>query len=337
MLGIVDPRLSGGTISFLAIGDALLQLGHEVEMISRHEPPKWASFEVPWQRAEDTRSALDPSVDAVLTGCTGIESALESGVGTVGHLCFGYEPHLWPSEKEWVAHLYHLPAQKLVIAEHLQRTLEREEGIESVVIGTPIPLGHFAAERSGAREEAGRRKRVLTVGPEPRTPLAPVPFKGIAHVLEIVARARRAGAELDLVRLTPYGDELSSSEEIDELHTGVEPTLTPQIYRSCDVYLSASTPAEGLGMPAVEAACSGLAGVLPTIPSYLGIDGLDQAALFYPAGDLDAAADQLRRLLADPELLSRLGEAGPTLRFERQFDPLAVAGRIVSAIEKACS
>jgi glycosyltransferase involved in cell wall biosynthesis len=176
---------------------------------------------------------------------------------------------------------------------------------------------------------------VLTVGPEPHGAFAPVPFKGIATVLEIVARAREAGAAIELVRLVPSADPLLDDERVDELHVGIEPRGVPEIMRSCEVYVSGSTAAEGLGMPAVEAAASGLAGVLPAIPSYSEIPELERAALFYEPAAIEAAAEHLASLAADVELRRRLQEAGPQLGLAERFSPLEVARRIAAALESA--
>ena len=333
LLGTQRPELSGGMIMVMLIGEALRRLGHEASVLANRPPPEWAPVEVPWRVVDDPVAALDDSVEAVITGWPDVEAAVEAGVPIVAQLCVGYEPHLWPDAAERLEAIYRLPALKLVIAPHLQRTLERELGVGSVVVGAPIELSWFgpsqaAAERSGP-------PRILTVGPEPDGPLAPVPFKGIAQVVETVERLRATGEEVELVRLVPVEDPLAGSPVFDEVHLGVDPRRVPEIYRSCDIYLSGSTPAEGLGMPAVEAAASGLAGVLPSIPSYLGIDGLEEAALFYEPGDTEAAAASLGRLLADPELLGRLRSAGPRLGLGEQFDPLEVGRRIAAALEAA--
>jgi glycosyltransferase involved in cell wall biosynthesis len=332
MLGTLRPEMSGGMIMVFLIGDALRRLGHDARVVASAPRPAWAPVDVPWdQVSSDATSAAIGQADAVLSGWSGIEPALASGAPVVGQLVTGYEPHLWPTARELLERVYRLPTIKLVIAPHLKRTIKREMGLEATVIGAPIELSWFsppAADPPGA-------PRILTVGPEPEGPMAPVPFKGIARVFDIVDRVRAEGRDPELVRLVPYADPLIDSPTVDERHVGVEPRATAAIYRSCQIYLSGSTPAEGLGMPAVEAASSGLAGVLPAIPSYLDIEGLDRAALFYEPGDRAGAAAQLARLLDDPELLSQLRREGPLLGLREQFSPLEVARRAAAAIEAA--
>lgn len=329
--GTEGAPLAGGMIMTILLVDALRQLGHDARALGPDRLPDWMPAEIPLDSGVPSPRTLRDA-DAVVTGSSGIETALEAGVGVVAHLCTGYEPHLWPTVRERFEAIYRLPTLKLVIAPHLQRTLRRELGLDSVVVGSPIELSWFSPPPP---RTASGPMRVLVVGPEPNGPAAPVPFKGIATALEVVRRARRRGAEIELVRLTPREDSLLDSELVDEAHVAVPPREVPEIYRSCDVYLGASTPAEGLGMPAFEAACSGLALVLPAIPSYLDVPELHEAALLYEPGDADAALGGLERLLADRELLERLRAAGPTLDLASRFSPIAVGRRVATALEAA--
>jgi Glycosyl transferases group 1 len=108
-----------------------------------------------------------------------------------------------------------------------------------------------------------------------------------------------------------------------------------ELYRSADLFLSASTRAEGFGRPAIEAAATGPPSVLPAIPSFLAIPGLDRCALFYPPGNARAAAERVGKLLDDPALMSTLSAAGPHVA--GQFSPLQVAERVVTALGAAAA
>ena len=74
-------------------------------------------------------------------------------------------------------------------------------------------------------------------------------------------------------------------------------------------------------MPAIEAACSGLALVLPEIPSFLEIPELAAGALFYPSGDVDGGARPARG--AARRAAGRSAAGGP--------HPAARAGRALCA------
>lgn len=77
--------------------------------------------------------------------------------------------------------------------------------------------------------------------------------------------------------------------------------------------------AEGFGMVFLEAAAAGL----PVVSTQHGgipeavVDG--ETGLLSPEGDVDALAENLRRLLSSPDLCARFGGAG-RLRVEREFD-----------------
>ena len=328
--------LSGGSIMSLLIARELIELGHEVEMLGQSTPGAWAPVEVPIRPGSLDDPDAARGADAVITGSFGAEAALAAGAPVVCQLLTGYEPDLWPARRDHFERIFRLPTLKLAIAAHIRDSLRRDFGIDSVLIGAPIDLAPFAASAgTPSVPDSGARIRALTVGPEPRGAHAPVPFKGIAQVLEIVTAVRERGHELELVRLTPREDELAASSVVDELHVGIPPARVPAIYRSCDVYVGASTAAEGLGMPAVEAACAGLALLLPAIPSYLGIEGLERCARFYEPGDVAAAVAGLSELLDDPALRERLATAGPVAGFERQFSPRRVAERAAGAIDAA--
>ena len=330
--GTGELRLSGGMIMVILVGNAMVELGHDVSFMSETPPEDWADVRIPHRPGSIATADDLRGVDAVITGWDGVEPALAAGVPVVAHFCAGYEPHLWPTLRERFEAVYRLPTLKLVIAPHLQETLRRETGVESTVVGAPIDLQAFSP---AAASGPGTPPRVLTVGPEPDSPFAPVPFKGIADVLAIAAAARKRGHDFELVRLTPREDPLTGAPEIDELHVGIAPAEVPEIYRSCDVYLGASTAAEGLGMPAIEAGCSGLALVLPEIPSFMEIEELAPAALFYPPGEVATAAGRLERILTEPGLAQRLSGALDRERLTRRFSPKAVAERTVAAIAAA--
>jgi glycosyltransferase involved in cell wall biosynthesis len=326
-------RLAGGTLMAIELMRGVRALGHDAVALAETPPEAWWPDELPLIVGDFGSVDID-AYDAVITGAYGVEPALASGARTVVQFVAGYEPDLWPRLRDRFERIYRRPTVKAVIEPHIQRSIERDFGLPSVVVGSPIDLSRFSAGSAPAGARIGP-PRVLTVGPEPDTPFAPIPFKGIGELIKIVREARAAGAELELVRLTPFSDSLAGSDQIDELHVGTEPDRVPELYRSCDLYLGASTPAEGLGMPPFEAACAGVPSLIPAIPSFRETPGLERCARFYPPGDRAAAARALRELLADRELREQLGAEGPRAGFERHFDGVAVAERLANAIVAA--
>lgn len=330
-LGTSRPLLSGGILSTLLAVDGLREIGHDAEVIATEPAPEWSPVDVPWTVAEDP-AAEAGGADAIVTGFQGVDAALGAGAGVVAQVCSGYEKLLWPAAAEEIERIYRLPTLKLVISEHLRELLAADLGVDSTWVGIACLLDRFAA--APAPEPRGEGPlRVLSVGEDPDGPWAPVPFKGIERIHEISGLARARGSDVQLVRAVPGAGGPARGEA--EIHSGVRPEAMPDLYRSCHVYLSASTEAEGMGLPAFEAAMAGIPGVLPRIPSYLGVPELEQAALFYPAGDVEAAAEQLGRLASDEDLRARLGAAGRALDLRERFAPTAVAARIADALAAA--
>ncbi len=327
-LGTSEPSLSGGMISVLLTVDALRAAGHDAEVVASRPAPDWSPVDIPWRTVPDPFAEIEDR-DVVITGWLAVDRAVAAGPALVGHLCAGYESHLWPQLAERVAAVYALPTLKLVVAPHLARTIAAEQGVEASFIGTSFVGDWFHPRPAGMAPE---RPRVLLVGADPSGPYAPVPFKGIAFSLEVCRRLRESGHDLELVRLAPRRDEWIDDPGVDEAHVGLRPEEAAAVYRTCDVYLSGSTAAEGLGKPAVEAALSGLACALPAIPSYAEIDQLGAAALMYAPEDADAAIARMSALLGDRDLRARLGAAGAGLELAETFSPAAVADRLVAAI-----
>jgi glycosyltransferase involved in cell wall biosynthesis len=157
------------------------------------------------------------------------------------------------------------------------------------------------------------------------------PRKNLVRLIEAFARLlRRSGegpapqlADLKLVIGGRRGwlyEEIFAA--IERLHLGqqicaldyVDDNDLPALYNLADVFAYPSVY-EGFGLPALEALACGTP-VLTADNSSLP-EAVGDAAVLVPAGDVDAIAAGLARLLADPALRARLRAAGP-LR-ARQF------------------
>jgi glycosyltransferase involved in cell wall biosynthesis len=96
----------------------------------------------------------------------------------------------------------------------------------------------------------------------------------------------------------------------------------PELLRAADIFVL-STRSEGLPLSILEAMAAGL----PVVASSVGgvpelvLDG--QTGMLVPPGDPDALAAAIERLLEDPGLSGRLGEAG-RVRAAEHFDLAAV-------------
>ena len=102
------------------------------------------------------------------------------------------------------------------------------------------------------------------------------------------------------------------------------------VYAACDIVLCPSRR-ESFSRVAAEAMVNGLPIVASDLAAFRDLVGDDEAGLLFPAGDVEAAARALRRLVADPHLGVRLGERGRTRA--RAFAPEAVVGLVTSLLQ----
>jgi len=156
------------------------------------------------------------------------------------------------------------------------------------------------------------------------TASADVALKGLAYLIEAMAKLRADGHEITLTiigkpkpgksmdlidqyDLRPYIDFVSgvSDERVVELYSEAELAVVPSLY-------------EGFSLPAIEAMCSGTPLVATdggALPEVTGTDG--ETVFRCRKGDAGSLAATIRHALADPEARARVGEAGRQRVVER--------------------
>lgn len=157
------------------------------------------------------------------------------------------------------------------------------------------------------------------------TASADVPLKGLAVLLEALAKVRTERPEAELVvigRMKPKSTipALITRLALDgavRFHHGIPTERIVELYAEAEV---AAVPSlyEGFSLPAVEAMACGVPVICTTggaLPEVVGRDG--ETGLVVPAGDPSALADGLLRALADAALRDRLGAAGRARVIER--------------------
>ena len=150
------------------------------------------------------------------------------------------------------------------------------------------------------------------------TASADVPMKGLVPLLEAVAKLRVERADVHLVVIGKQKDkskipavlERLGLENVVQFVSGVAQERIIELYAEAEVAVVPSLY-EGFSLPAIEAMACGVPLVATTggaLPEVVGPDG--EAALTVPTNDPSALAIAIGRLLDDPELRSRIGEAG---------------------------
>jgi glycosyltransferase involved in cell wall biosynthesis len=157
------------------------------------------------------------------------------------------------------------------------------------------------------------------------TASADVPMKGLAPLLEAVAKVRTERDDAHLVVIgKPKGrsnipaliDRLGLDGAVRFVH-GVTTDRIVELYAEAEV---AAVPSlyEGFSLPAVEAMACGVPIVATTggaLPEVVGRDG--ETGLMVPPGDTSALATALGRALDDAGLRARIGAAGRARVLER--------------------
>jgi phosphatidyl-myo-inositol alpha-mannosyltransferase len=107
----------------------------------------------------------------------------------------------------------------------------------------------------------------------------------------------------------------------------------PAIHAACEVFVSAATGQESFGIALVEAMAAGLPVVATDIPGYREVVTHGVHGLLVPPRDPEALAAALVRVLTEPGLTKRLGEAGRARA--REFDWPNVVDRLEELYRRA--
>jgi len=199
----------------------------------------------------------------------------------------------------------------LTVSESSRRDIVEQLGVDARRVAV-VPVGVEPSVHRPYAHVARVPGRIMT------TASADVPLKGLVPLLEAVAKLRTERPEAHLVvvgRLreqSPVNSVLErlclseavsfvsgeSDERIAERYAEATCAVVPSLY-------------EGFSLPAAEAMACGAPLVATTggaLPEVVGTDGV--SALLVPPGDPGALAHALGRLMDDPELCARIGEAG---------------------------
>jgi glycosyltransferase involved in cell wall biosynthesis len=199
----------------------------------------------------------------------------------------------------------------VTVSESSKRDITAQMGVDADRLHI-VPVGVDPAIFRPIPEIARVPGRIMT------TASADVPMKGLAPLLEALAKVRTEREDAHLVvigkpkersRIPALIERLGLSgvvrfvsgvttERIVELYAETEVACVPSLY-------------EGFSLPAVEAMACGVPVVATTggaVPEVVGRDG--ETGVLVPPGDPSALAGGIVRALGDPALRARIGAAG---------------------------
>lgn len=154
------------------------------------------------------------------------------------------------------------------------------------------------------------------------------PLKGVAHLLDALAKVRVEHPDVELQLVSSVEPGGATDRRIDALdlrdcvttHSGLESEQIAELLRSAEIMCVPSLY-EGFSLPTVEALASGTAVVASragAIPEVVGDaeDG-DPCAVLVEPGDAEQLAAAVSSLLDDPDRRAALGAAGRARALER--------------------
>jgi sugar transferase (PEP-CTERM/EpsH1 system associated) len=208
-----------------------------------------------------------------------------------------------------------LPDRVACVSESVAEFAAQTIGIppaKLAVIPNGIPLEDFQpGDRSRARVDPGIPLRAVVAGTVGRLQ----PVKGTSYLLE--AWSRLASDHPDAILLLVGGGSQQAALERMSRRLGISERVrflgdradVPDLLRGMDVFV---LPSLWEGMP--NAALEAMAVGLPVVATAVGgtpevvVDGV--TGLLVPPGDPDALAQSIARLLCDPDLRYKMGQAG---------------------------
>ena len=203
-----------------------------------------------------------------------------------------------------------------------------------IVPGVPMHVGPMPVDDTVFAPDPGfvRHRSVLFVGRLNAQ-------KGIADLLEAMARPALAGVLLDIVGDGPDEQELREREAVLGLGTRVTwhgklpaSALVP-LYRSCGVVAMPSRE-EGLGLVAVEAQLCATPVVAYASGGLTDVVMPEHGGTLVPVGDIDSLASALGDVLDDSARAARDGSRARRAMMQR-FSPDAVARQYLQWYEQA--
>jgi phosphatidylinositol alpha-mannosyltransferase len=227
---------------------------------------------------------------------------------------------------------------RIAVSEYARRTLVEHLGGDAVVIPNGVDVDFFSSAEPKAewQSEAARNASVEggTIGfigriDEPRKGL-PTLIRALPEILR-----RRPGTRL---LVAGRGDGREAVEELPEQARDqveflgmVSDEDKARLLRSVDLYVAPNTGGESFGIILVEAMSAGAPVLASDLDAFRQVLDGGAAGELFPAEDAAALADEVVRLLDDPQRRARLRSLGA--KHVRRFDWSRVGGDILAVYE----
>jgi len=317
----------GGVKVVLEHARLLRQTGIDAEAVFLGPPPDWFGPNTGYYRQVPalTSEAVGPADLVMGTMWRTVPIARTFPGAAVGHLCQCYEGLYEPIRPQWeeIEAVYNLPTLKMAVSPHLVELLEQRFGQRCYLVPQPFDSALFSPPEA---DEPRDVFRVLIAGQWD------LDIKGVEWAMNALAPLRDESPRIQLVRLALDAPSAEVALWPDaERHIAVPPQVVAQVMASVDLYISASTPVEGFGLPALEALGCGRPALLSDIPSYRSLDPDGVSGLRFTLGDSLGFVDAVRRLRDDQRLRQQCGRAGRLLA--EQYSRSRTLAALLRALE----
>ena len=319
------PELCGGVKVVFQHAQLLTAQGHGVTILGLGRRPRWIDFSGRYHDYRRRPPRLKDQDLVIGTYFTTISTALELGLGPVAHFCQGYEAdssHLEPV-RDKIEAVYRQDLPTFTVTPFLAQRLGRKFGRRAFVVPPPVD----DVFRPTDRRSPEARPWIMIHG------IFESELKNVATALEAVLLLRQRGLDCRVVRISilPLSPQEKAILKPDRYLKSVSPTKVARRLRDCDLLLFPSLPAEGFGLPLVEAMASRIPAVSSRIPSTEYIAG--RAVNLVTPHDPAAFAEAAQALLTSPELWRRAQEKG--YQAVQRFLPGQVGARLEEGLKWA--
>ena len=217
------------------------------------------------------------------------------GSGLAAKLRLMWKKHYWRKKIRRIEKIYRLPIPKIVVSKHLKRF-----GGDISVCRNGVHQEFFYPEKdyTPLKFSLERPMKIVNVGPYN------VSSKGIPITIKAVEGAKSRGIPIHFTRVSPSTHE-KNIDIVDEKYSSLSQEELGKVLRSCDLYISNSTEAEGFGLPAMEALSCGLVSILSDISSYQNFSEDKEYCIFVPQNDYEATIDAIEKVyrMSENEML----------------------------------
>jgi glycosyltransferase involved in cell wall biosynthesis len=319
---LASTELNGGHKVAFQHARLLRERGHDATVLAPAPAPEWSPPDVPFVTLGEGAPPLPPQDLVVGTYWTTLPLARRLALGPVAHFCQGFEgdlEHLQP-QRAAIEEVYRWPLPTLTVSAHLVTLLAQRFGREARVAPPPLDPLFVPA----ARERPQQPPWIAVPG------IFEAEVKGVRTALAAVARLRARGTVCPVLRMSILP--LSAAERdllVPECYLcGAPPAVVAAALRDCALLLLPSRPAEGFGLPLLEAMASGVPAVATRIPSVIAMAG-DAVPLVAVDDDL-AMSEAAAALLGDDAAWRAARKRG--LVTAARFAPDVVAAALDAAV-----